>query len=413
MLTFFKLSWRNVWRNRRRTTIALLAMSLALTLIITFDGMMESFTTVMYGKSVKLEGGNVLVHAPGYQEKVFQLPLLPIPQDAADAAVLFAQKQPDVIAASQRIETGGLLSSREGSFPATLIGVRPDLEGQISPVAENMVSGRYLNLEDEDQILIGHNMASDLDVVLGDRVTLTGRASHSQTRQRTMTVVGVYKLGAADLEGDVFMTLSEAQTLFNLSNQVTEIGVYLEDVGKEDPTVARMQAALPGYEVLSWDTLDPTLTDAMAIDQQFMEIMNIVILIIAGVGIFNLMLMVVVERTREIGLISALGLKRREIMILFLLEGSFLGLISTAAGVALGVFLNWLGGLYGLPMPGGASVSELGSIYALMGDRIYFTNTPELILQRAVLVVAVAAIASLYPAWRAASQEPTQALHHI
>ncbi|MGC9349417.1 MAG: ABC transporter permease [Anaerolineae bacterium] len=408
---FLRVAWRNVWRNRRRTVIAMLAMSLALTLILVFDGMMEGMTNAMYGKSVQLEGGNVLVHAAGYRAKVNQLPLLPIPQDAANAAVQFSENQLEVVAAAQRIETSGLLSSREGSYPTVFIGIQPEREGRISPVAENVIAGRYLKPDDEDVILIGQGMAEDLEVGVGDRITLSGRATHEQMRQRTMTVIGIYDLGADELE-DAYISLAEAQTLFDLRDQVTEVGVYLEEVGEEAPVVADLRAALPGYEVDAWDTLDPSLTDAMSVDRQVLAIMNVVILAIAGVGIFNLMLMVVVERTREIGLIAAMGLKRREIVTLFLLEGSFLGLLSALIGSVLGGIINALGARVGMPMPG--DVNELGSeLYALMGDRIYFANDVNILAVRSLMVLGVAALASLYPAWRAASQEPTEALHHI
>ena len=180
---FLRIAWRNVWRNGRRTVIAIAAMSLALTLIVAFDGMMGGMTGVMYENTVRHSGGHVLVHALGYREKANQLPLYPIPGVHADAAVEFAMTRQGVTAAAKRIQTAGLLSSREGSFPTVFIGIEPEREEGAALLSEQIVAGRYLTTDDEDVILIGRGMADALDVGVGDRITLSGRATHEQMRQ--------------------------------------------------------------------------------------------------------------------------------------------------------------------------------------------------------------------------------------
>ena len=410
---FLRIAWRNVWRNGRRTVIAIAAMSLALTLIIVFDGMMGGMTGVMYANTVRHGGGNVLVHALGYLEKANQLPLYPIPVVHADAAVEFAMGLPGITSAAQRIQTAGLLSSREGSFPTVFIGIEPEREVGASLVSEQIVSGRNLTADDEDVILIGKGMADALGAGVGDRITLSGRATHEQMRQRTMTVVGIYAFGGNAMEKSAsYVSLAEAQILFDLRDQVTEVGIYMENLGDEVPVVSTLKAALPGYEVDAWDTISPEMVDAIAMDALMLKILNIVILLIAGIGIFNLMLMVVVERTREIGLIAAMGVKRREIMAIFLIEGGILGAVSGVVGSVLGGLLNFWGSRTGLMMP--YDMDELDmAIVALMGDRIFFASDLGILVTRSLTVVGVALIASLYPAWRASRREPAEALHHV
>jgi len=408
-----RIAWRNVWRNRRRTVIAIAAMSLALTLIVVFDGMMGGMTGVMYENTVRHSGGHVLVHALGYREKANQLPLYPVPMVHAEAAVEFAMTQPGVTIAAKRIQTAGLLSSREGSFPTVFIGIEPEREAGVALLSEQVVAGRYLTADDEDVILIGRGMADALDVGVGDRITLSGRATHEQMRQRTMTVVGIYEFGGDLMEkSSSYMSLAEAQTLFDLRDQVTEVGVYMEEMGDEIPIVNALRPALPGYEVDAWDTISPEMVDAMAMDEQMLAILNVVILLIAGVGIFNLMLMVVVERTREIGLIAAMGMKRQEIVALFLIEGGILGAVSGVVGSLLGGLLNLWGSRAGLPMPYDMESLDM-AIAALMGDRIFFASDVGILVTRSLTVVGVALVASLYPAWRASRREPAEALHHV
>jgi ABC-type lipoprotein release transport system permease subunit len=350
------------------------------------------------------------VHAPGYREKGKRLPLLPLADP--DAAIRAALAQQEVVAASKRIETSGMVSSREGTLPVVITGIQPVQEAAVSLVAQNIVQGRYLAASDEDILLIGQALARNLEVSIGDRVTLVGRATHEQMRRRTMTIAGIYDMGIRDLEKRmVYVSLAEAQTLFDLRDQATEVAVYLESVGQEPFVVDALQAALPGYEVDAWDTLDPSTKQTMEMEDQVMSIFGLIILLIAGVGILNLMLMAVFERTREIGILAAMGLKRREIVVLFLLEGVLIGLLGALVGCVLGGLVNAYYGKVGLEWADTAT--EYSELAALLGGRLYFSIGLDALLNRALTVAIIAALASLYPAWQASKREPAEALHYV
>ena len=406
-----RMAWRNVWRNRRRTVIALVAITLGLVLMLFFDGLLGGAKQAIYGNTVKLQGGNVQAHAPGYREKAKRLPLYPLADP--DVVVQVALAQPGVVAASGRIETSGMVGNREGTFPVVITGIEPEQEASVSLVAENMARGRYLAAGDEDVLLIGQSLADELEVAIGDRVALVGRAAHEQMRRRTMTVAGIYDLGIAEVEKRmVYVSLLEAQTLFDLRDQATEVAIFLERVGQEQQVVEALQAALPGYEVDAWDTLDPSTKQMMEMEDQIMGAFGLIILLIAGVGILNLMLMAVFERTREIGLLAAMGLKRWEIVVLFLLEGVLIGLLGALAGSALGTLVSTYYGRVGLEWAAGGA-SEYSELAALVGRRIYFKIGIDVLLNRALTVAIIAALASLYPAWQASKREPAEALHYV
>jgi ABC-type lipoprotein release transport system permease subunit len=328
-----------------------------------------------------------------------------------------ALTHPDVIAAAQRIRTGGMVSSREGTLSVAITGVEPERVESVSMIAENINEGRWLKTDDEDVLVIGQAMADSLEIGIGDRVTLVGRSTHQEMRRRTMTIVGIYDIGMSEIEkGLVYISLFEAQTLFDLREQATEIAIYLAQVGQEPQVVEYMQAALPGYEVDAWDTLDPTLQDMMNVQNQIMGIFGLVILLIAGVGILNLMLMAVFERTREIGLMAAMGLKRRETIILFLLEGVMIGLVGAVAGCLIGAAMGAYWGQVGIDWStfyGGMDLSEFGDMFGLMGDRLYVKIGIMILIRRALTVGIIAALASLYPAWQASRREPADALHYV
>jgi ABC-type lipoprotein release transport system permease subunit len=403
-----RMAWRNVWRNKRRTLIALVAIALGLVFLAFMDGSIAGFQQAIFGNAVRLQGGNVQVHAPGYQEKAKRLPLLPLVD--AEAVVQTARAQSQVVAASRRINTAGFVSSREATMPVMISGIEPELEAPVGLLVANISQGRYLTASDQDLILIGEAMASRLQVGAGDRITLLGWATHEQTRRRTMTVVGIYDLGLPEAEKQmVYISLAEAQTLFDLRDQATEVVVALQSVGQEKAVAAALQAALPLYEVASWQELNPEMNQSLEVDKQVMSIFGLVVLLIAGVGILNLMLMAVFERTREIGLLAAMGLKRHEILGLFLLEGVLIGLLGSLVGGVMGGLVVSAVGQVGIKL----SIAEMGEMMALLGDRLYPTLRIDLLLGRALTVAVIAALASLYPAWQASKREPAEALHYV
>jgi ABC-type lipoprotein release transport system permease subunit len=407
----FKLAWRNMWRNWRRTAIALTAIVLGLILLMLLNGMIEGSDQGIYGNAVRLYGGNIQVHAQGYRTKASRMPLLPIDAAAADAIVAAAQAQPNVTAVSKRIITGGLVSTRAGSLGVKLTAVEPSLEAPHSIQAENIVAGRYLLDEDGDAVLIGRGLADELGIQVGDRVTVIGRSKQEAMRQRAMTVVGIYDLGMAEAErGMAFITLGEAQTLYNLRDQVTEVAVSLAEIGQEAEVMPALSAALPGFEVDSWTTLHPEIEEAVATKGAYTTVIGFVVLLIASIGILNLMLMAVFERTREMGVLAALGMKGRQVMGLFLLEGALIGLVGALIGCTIGYGIVLILGQVGIDF---GFASGLGEFTALMGTRIYPSLTPLGVLLDGVAVIVIAALASLYPAWQASRKEPAASLHHI
>ena len=325
--------------------------------------------------------------------------------------VAAARSNPAVVAAAKRINTAGLLSSHEGAFPVSITGLEPSIEQTLSIQAANISAGRYLEDDDGDNIVIGRGLAELLDVGVNDRVTLVGRRKNETMRQRTMTVVGIYDLGMRDAEKSaVFMSLAEAQSLYNLRDSASEVAVTLQTVGTEKTVIPVLQALLPGYEVDSWQTLRPEMTQTIETKGAFTSVFGFIVLLIASIGILNLMLMAVFERTREMGVLAALGMKRRQILTLFLLEGALIGVVGAVIGCVLGAAVVWSLGRIGIDL---SFAQGMGEITALMGERLYPAITQQQLISRGIGVVIIAAFASLYPAWQAARKEPADALHHV
>ena len=409
MIFYLRLAWRNIWRHRRRTVIIVLAMGLSLGMMMFYDGLMDGFNNAIAGNAVRVLGGHVQVHAEGYREKVDSNPLLPLADDAA--VVQAALAQPDVIAAARRIQTGGLVSNREGSFPMTIIGIDPEAEAPVSLIAEHIVDGRYVEPTDEDSILIGKGLSEALAIKVGDRITMVGSDIHKQNRQRTMTVIGIYDIGIPSMEkATSYISLTEAQDLFNLRGQSTEVQITLKRVGLESDVVAALTPALPGYEVESWAKNYPELGNAVGRKNIVMDIFSVIIIMIAGIGILNLLLMAIYERTREIGLLGAMGLKPRQIATTFILEGTLIGVVGVIAGIAIGLMANLSLMQVGMDYSQFAGVTEY---MALISGKVYPTLGVSKLFGRATTILIIAALAALIPAMIASRREPSEALHHV
>lgn len=409
MLLYLRLAWRNVWRQRRRTFLIAIGMGVTMALLVLYDGVIVGFEQAIYGNSIQLMGGNIQVHAPGFNDRPGRKPLLAL--ENPEAVVLAAENDPNVVMAAKRIVTGGLVTNSEGAFAVSIIGIETEKEAAISPVAQNISAGRYLTPEDGDVILIGQGLANAMEIGIGDRITMVGNGTHEQTRSRTMTVVGIYDVGVPSLEKTtIYISLVEAQQLFGLSGQVTEVVVSLNQIGAEAQVMRHINQAQPGYEVQSWETSIPELKQTLEMKTSVMSVFGVFMIGIVAIGILNLLMMAVFERTREIGIIGALGLKPREITFLFLLEGILIGLAGAVVGTVLGITLTMILAFVGIDY---SAFADLTEYTALITGKIYPQVLPLQVLQHAATIAIISALAALYPATEAARREPAEALHYV
>lgn len=415
MLKYIRLAWRNMWRNGRRSLIATVAIVLSMILLIFFQAFMDGTDQSIYGNTVRLYGGNVLIHAPGYREKSTRLPMLPVSD--VDEILADVRSQPNVVAATRRINSGGLISNRDASHAVNITAIEPEIEAPISLAADNLVAGRFLTPEDGDNIVIGQALADHLNVSAGDRVTLLGRRKDESMRQRTMTIAGIFDLGLGEAEKSlVFINLPTAQTLYNLRGEVTEVAVILEKIGEEETLIDNIAPKFPNHEVDSIYTLRPEFAQALEIDRTIGLLLGGILLLMGAIGILNLMIMAVFERTREMGVLAAMGMKGREIMGLFVLEGAMIGLVGAAIGCVLSwLLVAWLGrvGIDFSAMFEGIDLGDYGEIYALMGTQLYPAISGATIMIYGLAAVVISALAALYPAWQAAQREPAESLHYV
>jgi ABC-type lipoprotein release transport system permease subunit len=409
MMLYLRLAWRNLWRHRRRTVIVILSIGLTMGLMMWYDGIVAGFNEAIYAGAIKVLGGNIQIHAAGFSKKGDSAALLPLQDD--QTVVETVQSLPQVESASRRILTTGMATDRKGAFGVSIVGIEPEKEAPVNKIAQTVIAGRFLTSSDRDMVYIGKGLATVMDLNVGDRFTVVGRDIHQQTRQRTMTVAGIYNLGMPDLEkGNVYISLAEAQDLYGLTGQSTEVVVMLKQLGQEKAVIQKLIPELPNAEVTSWEVNYTELANALNNKNGIMNIFGVIIMFIAGIGILNLLLMAVFERTREIGMLGALGMKPRGISTLFLLEGALMGVIGVAFGALLGALVNGILGQVGMDYSQYASAA---SYMALISGKIYPTLGFEQFTLRGITALVISVLASFYPAFVAAHKEPAEALHAV
>ena len=406
MKLFMRLAWRNIWRHRLRTLGIITTIGLTMALMFFMDGYLNGMVNNSREGIILAKGSHIQIHAADYIS-LDETPLLPVPN--AQEVIAAAESLPQVVSTSQRIQTSGLISNREGTVPVGIIGVEPENELPYSSVAQGVSSGRFLNADDPDLLYMGKALAEEMGVTVGDRISLAGQSTTSKFAPRSMTIVGIFEAGNASEKEAVYITLAEAQDLYGLTGQSTEVTVTLAELSQHETAIKTFSKKLPGYIITDWKS-QGGIADTVESKSVLIDIVGVAMLAIAGIGIFNLLQMAVFERTREIGILGAVGLKPRQITLLFLLEGSLIGLTGLAAGIVLGLGINSLFSTVGLGL---GQFSAMMEEMAMASDRVYFTLGLEKLPMRVIMVLVISIAASFIPARQAAHHEPAQSLHYV
>jgi ABC-type lipoprotein release transport system permease subunit len=320
------------------------------------------------------------------------------------ALVAQAQTLTEVRAAAPVLWASGIVGTVEESVGVRVYGIDP-LAETAAIFREDLV-GEFLTPDDRSGVLISQRLANNLELAVGDDVSLLVNTSGEQPDEAIFTIRGLYDTGLPAFdEATIFLPLAKAQTFTRVGERASAVVVLLHDQEDADPVAAALRA--PGLKVLTWRDLNQLMLQAMESAMGILYMFYLIVLAIVAVVVANTLLMSVFERTREMGILAALGLKGRQIMMMFLLESATLG----AIGVVLGVVLGSLG-VYYMATEG----IHLGDIAAQTSAEIAYGETMYASFQwsaTAVLSVVcwgITLLASLYPAWFATRKEPIDAL---
>lgn len=401
------IAWRDLMRNRRRSFLTLLAVALGLAMLMTFNGLIAGTWDEVIRNNIRLKTGHIQLRAPSYEEKKVSLKwqdLLGKPDDLAASL----SGMSEVKAATPVLWVSAILSTGDESVGLQVFGVEP-ASSFYDPVRESLVGGQFITADDRDGIMLGRPLADSLGVGVGEKVSLSLVNADGNADEGIFTVRGLFATGIVSYdESAVFMPLDKAQALARTGNRSSAVVILLNEQDDTDRVAAAIQSQ--SVETLTWRESNQFVLQTVETAMSFYVILDGIVMLIVAVIIANTLLMAVFERIREIGILAALGMKGRQITLMFLFEALILGL----SGVALGIVIGSAGVAYlsqvGIPL--GAAASAAGNNFAL-GSAMYATFAPVTFMWLSVWTLIFVLVAALYPARYAARQEPVDALRSL
>jgi putative ABC transport system permease protein len=404
-----KLAIRNVFRNRRRTIITLAAMGFGAAAVIVFGGFVHSIYFGVRESTIRSQIGHIQLYRRGFSDKGNVAPYDYLIRDYSALRAELA-KIPHVKTVTARLGLSGLVSTGDTTTAFVGAGVDPEGEAELSSLAV-VVDGRDLVRRDPRGITMGIGLARAFGVKPGDDLMLLTTTKGGAINALAVKVRGVWESGEKAYD-DRFLRLAlwEVQRLLDVEADEVQSVVLLLDRTENTAAVRDRIAALIrdrglDLEIKTWEDLALRYHQVRELFGRIFAVLTLIVSIMVVFGITNTMTMAIFERTREIGTIRALGTRRRGVISMFVLEGVSLGVLGGVAGLVLGIVLAKLisAASIQLPPPPGSTRGFLVQIFVV----------PDVLFQAFRLSIVTAALASIYPAWRAARVDVVEALRHV
>ncbi len=329
------LAWRNLWRRPQRTILSLISIAIVSGLLV----FVLSFQDGVYGQmketTLRIFDGYAQFQPDGYAADPRLDLAINDPARLARHAVLLK----GVTAAAPRVNGFAIIANGGRSYAAAVIGVDPASEARISTIADRISAGRYLRADDTDQAILGDILAKNLGVGVGGKITLLGQARDGSVAADVLQVAGIYHSGIADLDRTILeMPLARAQDTFGMEGAANTIALA-------GPSLASVNAALPGLAELArrqnvtirdWQAMEPAMKDTIELKYATSMVFYASLVLVVAFIILNTLLMSVLERTREFGMLLALGMRSGQIGAMVWIELLVLAMLGCAVGVVIG-----------------------------------------------------------------------------
>jgi putative ABC transport system permease protein len=411
----FQLASRNLLRYRRRTVLTSLLIIIGVVAVLLFVAITGSFKAMMVGQITDSMLGHMQIHRRGYVASIESLPLnLNLPPQLVARVKQALEAEPAVAASAARVKFGAMFSNFTETTSVRVNGIDPEAEAAVLPLlAERRLDGeRGGPLLKRGEILVPVLVARGLQVKAGDTVVLVATNKDGSVNGKTFVIRSALESATGPGGRDGYIHIEDARELLRMTQpEVSEIAVRLKDPGEVERVSARLEAALGditnkqgrrAVELHPWQRLSPFANIARMIDILTLAI-KVMLVSIVLVAVMNVMVMAVYERIREIGAVAAIGTPPGRILALFLSEGLMLGVVGTAIGIALSLVIVYALNVWKITFSFGQQQGLLLSPSVAAQDLVAI----------AAMVIIVAVLASLQPAWKASRMDPIAALRHV
>jgi putative ABC transport system permease protein len=411
MKLLLKLAWRNIWRNKRRSILTIMAIFFAAFLTIIVVGMQDGTWEYSVHTSVSMMSGYLQIQREGYRDNR-SLQLM-FPFDEILETVL--QDDPAICGYAPRIYADGLVTYDDNSYGAVIFGIDPELEPTVSRFHERIVEGRFISSAATDEIVIGERLMQNLQAAIGDTVVIIAQGADGSMGNMKYRIGGTVRFGAEEIDMmTVLMHIEETQELVVLYGNVNVVAIGVDDLRAIEGVKARLQHAIEreGKEtlaVLRWEEVMPDLKQAMDFDKIGGWFLYVLLVIIVAFGILNTLMMSITERFREFGIILSIGMKQRMLVLLVVIETILLVFIGLIAANVAGYGINYY--FYYNPIHLGG---ELAEVYAYYGIEpiIAWAKYFSINITTSLLILGVSFFVALFPVFKVLRLEPLKGIRY-
>jgi|AntRauTorcE11898_2_1112593.scaffolds.fasta_scaffold01242_9 ABC-type lipoprotein release transport system permease subunit len=404
MKTIIIIAWRNLWRNKRRTLITAASVFFGVIFSTVMSSMQEGSYDSNVKNSVRFYTGYLQIqHQDYWEEKTLENH---ITYDEA----LFQRIQQNAMVKNitPRLEYFALASRGSATKVAQVTGINPDMEKEVTNITSNIDQGRYLEKGDAG-VVIGSLLAENLELGVGDTITLTGQGYRYATAAGLFPVKGIVDFPSQELNKTmVYMALETCQQFYNAPDMLTSVSVMITDNDKLAEVQNQIGSLLPeDYTTMNWKEMMPALVQQIESDRAggyiFMAILYMIILF----GILGTIMMMIAERRRELGVMMAVGMKRLKLATVIVIETFFIGVLGAVTGILgsipiVGYYVN-------NPIPLEGQTAEVMESYG-WEPFMFFSSEPRIFYLQAIIVFILTVVVAIYPVTKIFTMKEINAL---
>ncbi len=406
------ISWRNLWRNKLRSLVIITAVAVGILGGVLSDGFMEGMMDQRVNAAIANEISNIQLHNPKFllnNEINFTI-------QNPDQYIDSAKKLPQVAGVSKRIVCGAMASTANAATAVLISGVVPEQEQKVTKISEKLIAGEYLRQDQRIPVVIGKPLAKKLGLDLHSKLIVTLADSSGTITYGAFLVVGIYETSNALFdEAHVFVRYNDLGALAGIVGQVHEIAISLHQNEETNAVFQHLSSefsselASGAIDIQPWQQLEPLLQSMIEMMSFFSYMFLIIILIALAFAIINTMTMAIMERKHEIGMLMAIGMIRRKIFSMIMLETLFLSVLGGFIGLTLSYAVVAYFSHYGLNLGSMAG----GMDYIGYDSVVFFKVTDVFYLTSFVLVAITAVLSSISPSIKALKLNPVEAIRDI
>lgn len=411
MRIFVRIGWRNLWRNKRRSLVVISSIAIGIFAMILSMGVMNGMNNQMVENTIKTSLGHIAIHRKGFQDDMkLQYHFTP------EAKIIEAiESDSRILAYAPRIKLQGMIRSSESSRGVMIVGIDPEKERAVSNIYDYTLKkegSRFLTAGDDDVILISKSNADKLDLLVGDKLVVMFQDSDKEIIGVGLEIVGIFQTPIESFDKFVvFLNIKTLQRITGLNRNISELTAVLKNKRAVDQVKEKLIATIKDkkLEILSWKDMAPYLVSAVKLFDTIMYIFFMIVFITVIFSVANTLIMAIMERFHEIGVMKSIGTRPSWIFNMVLFEAINLGIVGLIAGIITGLVITGLLGVSGINLSFYAeSMRMFGT-----GSIIYPAIKTLDIVVATIIVLITTIIAALYPAIKAARIKPLDALHFI